>query len=115
MRMTLGTGRGHRIGVAPVVAVALCLAAGVMLLDLRAHTDSVGHLLADAGQAIAGRAGFVVISAAALLATASAVNATSSPRPTSATAWPRTGRSPQPLTRPEGRSATWSYPWRLPA
>lgn len=35
-----------------------------------------GHVLADAGEAVAGRIGFLAIAAAALLATASAVNAT---------------------------------------
>jgi amino acid transporter len=62
-----------------VVVAAVYLAVStvtIMLLTLTDHVDSVGHLLADAGKAVAGRVGFVVISAAALLATASAVNAT---------------------------------------
>jgi amino acid transporter len=69
--------RALYVALAIVGAVYLIVSSVVvMLLDLSAHTDSIGHLLADAGQAIAGRTGFVVISAAALLATASAVNAT---------------------------------------
>ena len=48
----------------------------VMVLPMTDILTDSGHVLADAGQAIAGRSGFVVIAAAALLATASAVNAT---------------------------------------
>lgn len=48
----------------------------VMLLDLTEHTDSLGHLLADAAESAAGRLGFVVVAIAALLASASAVSAT---------------------------------------
>lgn len=48
----------------------------VLTLPLSAIDASQGHVLAEAGQAVAGRVGFVVIGVAALLATASAVNAT---------------------------------------
>ena len=48
----------------------------VTTLSLSAIDAAQGHVLAEAGQAVAGRIGFVTIGAAALLATASAVNAT---------------------------------------
>ena len=48
----------------------------VLVLRLPAIGANQGHVLAEAGQAIAGRAGFVAVGVAALLATASAVNAT---------------------------------------
>lgn len=48
----------------------------VMLLPLTTIVADSGHVLADAGEAVAGRLGFVVIAGAAILATASAVNAT---------------------------------------
>lgn len=48
----------------------------VATLSLSAIDATEGHVLAAAGRAVAGRAGFVVIGVAALLATASAVNAT---------------------------------------
>lgn len=48
----------------------------VTTLSPSAIEAAQGHVLAEAGQAVAGRLGFVTIGAAALLATASAVNAT---------------------------------------
>ena len=48
----------------------------VLVLRLPAIDAARGHVLAEAGQAIASRAGFVAVGVAALLATASAVNAT---------------------------------------
>lgn len=48
----------------------------VLVLRLPAIDAAQGHVLAEAGQAVAGRAGYVTVGAAALLATASAVNAT---------------------------------------
>ena len=48
----------------------------VMLLPLAAIERDAGHVLANVGGAVLGRTGFLVIAAAALLATASAVNAT---------------------------------------
>ncbi|MDP3972948.1 MAG: APC family permease [Candidatus Nanopelagicales bacterium] len=48
----------------------------VMLLPVGVMETDAGHVLANVGQAIAGRAGFVAIAIAALLATSSAVNAT---------------------------------------
>lgn len=48
----------------------------VMLVPVEQIVRDSGHALADAGQAVLGRPGFVIIAVAALLATASAVNAT---------------------------------------
>ncbi|MEI6623610.1 MAG: APC family permease, partial [Actinomycetes bacterium] len=48
----------------------------VMVLPLTTIKADAGHVLADAGRVIMGSAGFVIIAIAALLATASAVNAT---------------------------------------
>ena len=48
----------------------------VMTLSLPAMDAYQGHVLADAGRVILGRVGFVVIGVAAVLATASGVNAT---------------------------------------
>jgi amino acid transporter len=48
----------------------------VLVLPLAQIQADAGHVLADVGQAVAGRAGFVVIALAAILATSSAVNAT---------------------------------------
>jgi amino acid transporter len=48
----------------------------VLVLPLHVIVANQGHVLAEAGRAIAGRVGFVAIGTAALLATASAVNAT---------------------------------------
>ena len=47
-----------------------------MTLSLPAIEANQGHVLADAGRVILGRVGFVVIGLAAVLATASGVNAT---------------------------------------
>lgn len=48
----------------------------VLVLPMTQIVADSGHVLADVGQAVAGRIGFVVVAGAALLATASAVNAT---------------------------------------
>lgn len=69
--------RALYLATAVVAAIYLIISTQVvMLLDLNQHNDEAGHLLAVAAKAIAGQAGFVVIGAAALLATASAINAT---------------------------------------
>jgi amino acid transporter len=97
--------RALYVALAIVGAVYLVVSAVVvMLLDLTAHSDSIGHLLADAGQAIAGRTGFVVISAAALLATASAVNATLFASANIGYDVAGHREIAQPLTKPEGRA-----------
>jgi amino acid transporter len=48
----------------------------VLVLPMAQIEANQGHVLAEAGQAVLGRVGFVVIGGAALLATASGVNAT---------------------------------------
>jgi amino acid transporter len=48
----------------------------VTLLPLSTIEADAGHALADAGRSVAGHVGFVVVASAAILATASAVNAT---------------------------------------
>jgi amino acid transporter len=59
-----------------IVVYVLVSAVIVMTLTLPAMDADQGHVLSDAGQQITGRVGFVVIGVAALLATASGVNAT---------------------------------------
>lgn len=60
--------------VAVVYLVVSTLVVG--LVSVSQMEQDAGHVLADAGQAAIGHIGFLVISAAAILATASAVNAT---------------------------------------
>ncbi len=59
-----------------VVVYMLVSAVIVMTLTLPAMDASQGHVLSEAGRQILGRVGFAVIGVAALLATASGVNAT---------------------------------------
>jgi amino acid transporter len=59
-----------------IVVYILVSAVIVMTLTLPAMDASQGHVRSEAGQQILGRVGFVVIGVAALLATASRVNAT---------------------------------------
>lgn len=65
-------------GALGIVLVVYVLVSTIIVttLSLPAIEAAQGHVLAEAGQAVAGRIGFVIIGAAALLATASAVNAT---------------------------------------
>ncbi len=63
------------LGIVTVLYVTIS-ALAVSLLPMPTIVADNGHVLADAGQVVAGRIGFVVIAVAALLATASAVNAT---------------------------------------
>ena len=59
-----------------IVVYVLVSAVIVMTLTLPAMDANQGHVLSEAGQHMLGRVGFVVIGVAALLATASGVNAT---------------------------------------
>ncbi len=59
-----------------IVVYILVSSVMVMTLSLPAMDVHQGHVLSEAGQQILGRVGFVVIGVAALLATASGVNAT---------------------------------------
>jgi amino acid transporter len=63
------------LGVVAVIYLVISTLTVVVLPMTQIVADS-GHVLADVGQAVAGRLGFVVVAGAALLATASAVNAT---------------------------------------
>lgn len=63
------------LGIVMVVYV-LVSAVIVMTLTLPTMAADQGHVLSDAGEQMLGRVGFVVIGVAALLATASGVNAT---------------------------------------
>jgi amino acid transporter len=63
------------LGIVVVVYVVIS-AIVVMTMSLPALDASQGHVLSDAGAAVMGHVGFVIIGAAALLATASGVNAT---------------------------------------
>jgi amino acid transporter len=63
------------LGIVAVVYLLVSTAI-VSVVPLSTITADAGHVLADGGRSVAGRAGFVVIAGAALLATASAVNAT---------------------------------------
>lgn len=68
--------------------------------------DDAGHVLADAGQAVAGRVGFVVIAVAALLATSSAVNATLFASANIAFYESNSGQLPNALQRTIGRDGS---------
>jgi amino acid transporter len=59
-----------------IVVYILVSSVVVMTMSLPAMDANQGHVLSEAGRHIAGRVGFVVIGIAALLATASGVNAT---------------------------------------
>jgi amino acid transporter len=59
-----------------IVVYAVVSSIVVMTLSLPVMDVNQGHVLADAGRVILGRVGFVVIGLAAVLATASGVNAT---------------------------------------
>jgi amino acid transporter len=63
------------LGIVVVVYVVIS-AIVVMTMSLPDLDASQGHVLSDAGAAVMGHVGFVIIGAAALLATASGVNAT---------------------------------------
>jgi len=63
------------LGIVAIVYLLVSTAV-VGLVPLGTINADAGHVLADAGRSVAGRIGFVVIAGAALLATASAVNAT---------------------------------------
>ena len=63
------------LGIVVVVYVVVSTIV-VMMLSLQSMDANQGHVLSEAGAAAMGRVGFVVIGVAALLATASGVNAT---------------------------------------
>lgn len=87
-----------------VAAIYLVISTLVIaLVPMDKIVADAGHVLADAGEEIAGRAGFVIVSVAALLATASAVNATLFASANVAFDESRTDELPHALTRTLGR------------
>jgi amino acid transporter len=78
----------------------------VMTLSLPAMDADQGHVLADAGREILGRVGFVVIGVAAVLATASGVNATMFGDANLAYMVSRTGELPKDFARGVCRGGT---------
>ncbi|GAC58445.1 hypothetical protein GOHSU_40_00290 [Gordonia hirsuta DSM 44140 = NBRC 16056] len=86
------------------VVVALMI---VMVMSLHDVDANAGHVLSDAGRAVLGEVGFIVISAAALLATASGVNATLYGDANLAFTVAKNGELPSDFARGVWRSGTW--------
>lgn len=82
----------------------------VAVLPLAQIEDSAGHVLAVVGEAVLGRLGFLVIATAALLATASAVNATLFASANIAADLAHNHQLPAWLGRPLGSTASLSLP-----
>lgn len=82
----------------------------VMVLPLATIEADAGHVLAAVGGAVAGRTGFLVIGAAAILATSSAVNATLFAASNIGSDLAEHRQLPRALTRPFWRDAPWSLP-----
>jgi tellurite resistance protein len=69
--------RALYLAVGVVMAIYVAVSVAIVVVMRLAEIDaSSGHVLAEAGRAVLGRAGFLVVGVAALLATSSAVNAT---------------------------------------
>ncbi len=79
----------------------------VMVMSLPDIEAQQGHVLSDAGRAVFGQVGFVVIGAAALLATASGVNATLFGDANLAFTVAKTGEMPASFARGVWHSGTW--------
>ena len=82
-----------------IVVYILVSSVVVMTLSLPAMDAGQGHVLSEAGRQILGRVGFVVIGVAALLATASGVNATMYGDANLAYTVATTGELPRDFTR----------------
>ena len=82
----------------------------VMVLPLATIEADAGHVLATVGATVAGRTGFLVIGAAAILATGSAVNATLFAASNIGSDLAEHRQLPRALTRPFRRDAPWSLP-----
>ena len=89
-----------------VVVYILVSSVMVMTLSLPAMDAHQGHVLSEAGQQILGRVGFVVIGVAALLATASGVNATMFGDANLAFMVAKSGELPRNFTRGVWRGGT---------
>lgn len=92
------------IVVAVYVVVSVMVVMVISLADIDANA---GHVLSDAGRAVLGDVGFVIISAAALLATASGVNATLFGDANLAYTVAKQGELPADFARGIWRSGTW--------
>lgn len=92
------------IVIAVYVLVGIVLA---MVMPLTAIDADAGHVLADAGRVVLGQTGFIVISAAALLATASGVNATLYGNANLAYTVAKQGEMPADFARGVWRAGTW--------
>ena len=79
----------------------------VMVMTLPEIEANQGHVLSDAGRAVLGQVGFIVIGAAALLATASGVNATLFGDANLAFTVAKSGEMPADFARGVWRSGTW--------
>ncbi|HNP56966.1 MAG TPA: APC family permease [Gordonia sp. (in: high G+C Gram-positive bacteria)] len=86
------------------VVVAIMI---LMVLPLAIVEANAGHVLSEAGRAAAGQAGFIIIGVAALLATASGVNATLYGNANLAYTVAKTGEMPADFARGVWRSGTW--------
>ena len=95
------------LGIVIVVYVAVSCVV-VMTLSLQVMDANQGHVLLAAGDAVAGRVGFVVIGVAALLATASGVNATLFGDANLAYMVSKTGELPRDFARGVWRGGTGS-------
>ncbi|PWJ26751.1 amino acid:proton symporter (ABT family) [Branchiibius hedensis] len=90
-----------------IVVYVLVSALIVMLLPLSGIVENQGHVFAEAGRAALGHVGFVVIGAAALLATASGVNATLFGDANLAFTVAKEGEMPEDFARGVWHSGTW--------
>lgn len=95
------------VGIVLAVYVLVSLVV-VVVLPLASIEADQGHVLAEAGEAVLGRAGFIIIGVAALLATSSAVNATMFGSANLAFMVAKDGELPKDLARSVWGSGTWS-------
>jgi len=79
----------------------------VMVMPLHQIDADAGHVLAEAGRSVLGETGFIIISVAALLATASGVNATLYGDANLAFTVAKEGELPADFARGIWRSGTW--------
>ncbi|MDT5015879.1 MAG: hypothetical protein QOD39_2039, partial [Mycobacterium sp.] len=93
------------LGIVVVVYVVISTIV-VMVLSLQSMDANQGHVLSEAGAAVLGRVGFVIIAVAALLATASGVNATMYGDANLAFMVAKSGQLPNDFTRGMWRGGT---------
>ena len=95
------------VAIVVVIYVVVSLVV-VMVMSLHSIDANQGHVLAEAGRSVLGRAGFVIVGVAALLATSSAVNATMFGSANLAYMVARDGELPEVLDRSVWQSGTGS-------